>query len=195
MGNTFLGRPGAQEWGEAGSVAIHDTQAALVENNTLQTDTQLGLVAWDRVAEAPPTTGRIAGNLILPTSRETVTDNLCIDWSVQDIIVGTADGVSICSNASMNPRDPLNQADCGDATGYVYLDPSDRRHMFNEPLFDAPVIDMETYQRHIVPSVFAEWDAYRLWPVYDPALLDDVFEVRPTHRACAYGATDTCEDP
>jgi hypothetical protein len=69
--------------------------------------------------------------------------------------------------------------------------------MFHEPIPFSPVIDLETFQAHLVPEPADEWAAYRAYPSYDPAFEDDVLEVRASHPACGRGAGvgASCTDP
>ena len=67
------------------------------------------------------------------------------------------------------------------------VEPGERERLFVEPLPASPAIDMETFERQSSPTRAAADALRRRWPLYEPALLDDVLQVRPSHRACAMG--------
>jgi hypothetical protein len=187
--NTFVERPGAREWGASGpgGASIVNMRNMLLASNTVVSDTPGAINNYDP-APGNPSSGSFERNLVVATSRPSYADNLCDSTSLYDIRADSA-SVLLCENASARP----SPSPCP----HLSVLASERGRLFREPIPDSPVIDMETFQRHIVATPEDEWNAYRGWPSYDPSLLDDVLQVRAWHPACDRGTPwpASCTNP
>ena len=201
--NTIVARPGAAEWGDIGMFAVSEWPQALIADNTYVADSVYG-TNIDETAPVPPggATGNppdssagVRGNLLLTSTFHDNRDALCDPTRATDIWTGTSP-ITIGPNASlfstMSPTFP---------SGYDCLRIEDRRRIFKEPVPLSARVDYENYLKHLKMTASERRQAFHDWPVFDAALLDGSYAVRPTHAACGQGApqdgnpADDCNIP
>lgn len=196
VGNVLLDRPGAREWGAGATagISVRDPRDAIVERNTVVTDSITGFNFYGNPAH--PTSAWAERNVAVAHDRDNF-DNLCLSPSQvndKDLRASVPD-VSLCANLSERPSTAYLDPSIGCEHQYVDAAAA-RARLFHEPLPPTPMIDYELFHRSLVPDFIDEQELMRAYPSYDPALEDDVLAVRPGHAACDQLAGGSgCDDP
>ncbi len=182
--NVILGRPGGREWGlgRSGGISAVDVDDVFIARNTIVVDTEIGIEVRQGLNGVAPS-GRAAQNLVVATSRTELHSNLCEKPPGPSLRTPDSRAFSSAGNAAVR-----GSRGAPGAAANLTLAPGDRERLLAEPLPASPPIDMETFQRQAAPTALEVHARRRSWPLYEPALLDDVLQVRPGHRACAIGA-------
>jgi hypothetical protein len=195
-GNLWIERPGAFEWGAGaiGGLHIRSIQDARVSRNTVISDVPAPMGVSGQSGH-PPLVGQFMENVVVGSDRDDYDENLCGDVPLfHDIEVASPTTTTLCGNLSERPDLAALDPTCA----HMFLASEEiRDHLLHEPLPRTPQIDFETFQRSIVPDSRDEWERYRAFPVYDPAIEDDVYRIRPSRPECAFaGLPDSdCADP
>lgn len=179
--NRLVGWPGDREWGmRVSGVRIDISGAASIESNTMVFDERVGI-------DTGGTEGLVTGNAVLSTERHGYTENLCstaIRSSFSNDLDIDAPGITSEFNASYQPPS------ANDAT--LDRDIGHRRFALTEPLRPSAIVDYETYQRHVLGTREEVFARLRDYPLYDPALAEDVLVRRAKWEGCASPAV--CAD-